>query len=53
MINFIVRTAKLIEDTFNMGISWWPILDYLHKDDSIKKFRDWVVPNKDNSILDG
>ena len=30
-----------------------PILDYLPQDDSIKKFRDWVVPNKDNSILDG
>ena len=20
---------------------------------ALKKFRDWVVPNKDNSILDG
>ena len=40
-------------DMVMVSIGEAPILDYLPQDDSIKKFRDWVVPNKDNSILDG
>ena len=40
-------------DMVMVSIGEAPILDYLPQNDSIKKFRDWVVPNKDNSILDG
>lgn len=40
-------------DMVLVSIGEAPILDYLPQDDSIKKFRDWLVPNGDASILDG
>ena len=40
-------------DMVLVSIGESPILDYLPEDDSIKKFRDWLVPNEDSSILDG
>ena len=39
-------------DMVIVSIGESPVLDYLPQDDRIKKFRDWLVPNKDNSILD-
>ncbi|WP_196604032.1 FAD-dependent oxidoreductase [Pectinatus haikarae] len=40
-------------DMVIVSIGEAPILDYLPQDDKIKKFRDWLVPGKDNTILDG
>ncbi|MFA6850620.1 MAG: 4Fe-4S dicluster domain-containing protein, partial [Selenomonadaceae bacterium] len=40
-------------DQVIVSIGEAPILDYLPQNDSIKKFRDWLVPKDDKSILDG
>ena len=40
-------------DQVIVSIGEAPILDYLPNDDSIKKFRDWLVPAADKSILPG
>lgn len=40
-------------DMVLVSIGESPVLDYLPHDDKIKKFRDWLVPNGDASILDG
>ncbi len=40
-------------DMVIVSIGEAPVLDYLPADDSIKKFRQWLVPQEDQSILDG
>lgn len=40
-------------DMVIVSIGEAPILDYLPDDDNIKKFRDWLVPKEDASILEG
>ena len=40
-------------DMVIVSIGEAPILDYLPQNENIKKFRDWLVPQADNSILEG
>lgn len=40
-------------DQVIVSIGEVPVLDYLPQNDSVKKFREWLVPKKDESILDG
>lgn len=40
-------------DMVIVSIGEAPILDYLPEDNTIKKFRDWLVPEEDTSILEG
>lgn len=40
-------------DMVIVSIGEAPVLDYLPQDNNIKKFRDWLVPAKNNSVLDG
>ena len=40
-------------DMVIVSIGEAPILDYLPETEEIKKFRDWLVPQKDGSIMEG
>ncbi|WP_196593672.1 FAD-dependent oxidoreductase [Pectinatus sottacetonis] len=48
------NTGRFVKgDMVIVSIGEAPILDYLPQNEQIKKFRDWLVPAKDNTIMDG